>query len=183
MDRAEFESMRAGIDHDDLDNLFRDAFYLLPVPDENRVDLPCYKDRVARAKAGDTVAVKRLIDHVWMGGDIDPVVREWLNECLALISRDGVSANKAFGITPESGRPPAMHSAYDDMMVWKEVEIIKRALGYSKLEATLELEGMWARKASTLGKMHQRGARYIAEGQRLKALAADNSSGEKNTGV
>jgi hypothetical protein len=169
MDRDAFEKMRAGIDHEDLDNLFRDAFYLLPVPDENRIDLPCYKERIAKARAGDPVAAIRLLDHIWTGGEINPDIRAWLNECLAMIARDGVPANKAFGLTPESGRPPVVHSAYDDMCVWKEVEIIKRALGYSKLQATTELEDIYARKASTLGKMHQRGARYISEAQKIKA--------------
>lgn len=184
MDLAEFEALSARVCHEDLDILFRDAWIFVPPPDECLVNLPCYKERIAKARSGDTVAVKRLLDHIWVNDAINPDVRNWLNECLALISQGGVSADKAFGVAPENGRPPVIHSVYDDVCVWKDVEVIRRATGYTKLQATFELEDIWpGRSASTLGKMHQRGARYVAEGQRLKALAANNVEGEKTPEV
>lgn len=111
-----------------LDDLSRRVCAWFKLPDERfYAVIGDYRARVQDAEAGDVVSARKLLDYVRYccaaRKPIDPVVAGWLSHCLWLITFEGVDANKALGVRPDTGRPPIGGCPRTDaLIVWQEIE-------------------------------------------------------------
>lgn len=98
-----------------------------------------YSERVEAASNGDPVAAKKLLAYLrgcLMTGDTpDPLVARWASRCLFEVVNHEISADKAFSLKPETGRPPKGSDLLGALVVWECVEVIRHSQGVNKTEA------------------------------------------------
>ncbi|MFG6178546.1 hypothetical protein ACGTN6_15010 [Halomonas sp. THAF12] len=113
-----------------------------------------YSERVEAACNGDPVAAKKLLAylrHCLIAGNApDQSVARWASRCLFEIVNHGISADKAFSLKPETGRPPKGHDLLGALIVWECVEVIRHTHGVNKTEAVAAYREDRDRLAATL---------------------------------
>lgn len=142
-----------------------------------------YSAFIKAANSGDVVAAKKLLTYLrscLMSGDVpDQEVARWASTCLFEVLKHGISADKAFSLKPETGRPPKGGKNLASLITWGDVEAL-RAIG--KLEKTDALaalqekrknlsdhlwkqhrEAMEVEELSTLTKLYRQGARIVKQ--------------------
>lgn len=142
-----------------------------------------YTERVNQARSGDVVASKKLLSYLrscLMGGKApDKQVAQWAARCLFEITHHGISADKAFSLVTETGRPPSGGNRLTALLTWESIEVLRFTQGLNKTEAIAACheqrislaEHLWetsrerikVEAITTLTRQYRQGARIVKQ--------------------
>lgn len=131
-----------------MDNSIKQAFRLYAAAvtehfgffeSEVAVVLEDFTERVNQAKAGDVIAAKKLLAYLrfcLMSGKVpNAQVAGWAARCLFEVTQHDVSADKAFSLIPETGRPPRGGTKLMALTAWEDVEVLRLSEKLNKTSA------------------------------------------------
>ncbi|MCE7516564.1 hypothetical protein LZG37_00295 [Halomonas titanicae] len=106
---------------------------------EVAIVLQDFTERVNQAKAGDVIAAKKLLAYLracLMSGEVpDSLVAQWAASCIFDVTHHDVSADKAFSLIPETGRPSKGGEQLVSLVTWEDVEVLRATEGLNKTSA------------------------------------------------
>lgn len=142
-----------------------------------------FTERVSQASSGDIVASKKLLSYLrscLLGGKApDKQVAQWAARCLFEVTHHGISADKAFSLVTETGRPPNGGNRLTALLTWESIEAIRSNQGLNKTEAIAAYheqlislaETLWetsrerikVEAITTLTRQYRQGARIVKQ--------------------